>query len=166
MNIADITTLFHYSYWARDKVLATVATLDSTAFTEPHPISYGSIAGALTHTLNVEHLWRIRCQTHSSPASVLFPELVTQLDVLRDAWQQEEQQMLSYLSELTDEQLGASFHYRGLAGKPYQNRLWDILMQCVNHGTHHRSEVATVLSMLRKPVGDIDYIIYLSRRDK
>jgi len=72
--------------------------------------------------------------------------------------------MLNFINELDEMQLNESIKYTGLSGKEYEKILWQILLQLINHGTHHRSEIATKLTELGNSAGDFDFIIYLRYR--
>jgi uncharacterized damage-inducible protein DinB len=51
--------------------------------------------------------------------------------------------------------------YRTTSGRPDAQPLWQILAHLFNHATHHRAEVAAMLTMLGHSPGDIDMIVFL-----
>ena len=156
-----IKSLFDHNYWARDKILDGVEAIDAQHLLKPSALSYGTISGLLTHMLNVEHLWRVRCRDGQSPSRPLFDEPITEFEVLRNAWQIEEELMLAYVSRLDEPTLSEKIRYRGQSEGDFQNELWAILMQFIYHGTQHRSELALKLTELGHSVGNLDLIIYL-----
>ena len=163
MRVSDIIILYDYNCWARDRILSTAAQLDTDQLIAPFMLSYGSILGALTHIFNAEHLWRMRCQKRISPSAMRFENPVESLQELERAWLEEATLMHTYITGLEDKQLEETISYRGLGGKDYDNRLWQILVQLVNHGTQHRAELATKMSEFGEAPGDLDFLIYLSR---
>lgn len=156
--------LYKYNYWARDRILSVVNQLEPSQVVAPNMLTYGSIDGALRHILNVECLWRSRCQHRISPRKLQFEKTFDDLQELQRAWKEEEFAMLNFINELDEIQLNESIKYIGQGGNEYENILWQILIQLINHGTHHRSEIAAKLAELGKPAGDFDFIIYLRGR--
>jgi uncharacterized damage-inducible protein DinB len=165
MRLRDVMVLYDYNCWARDRVHTIVRELDRDQLNAPAPVSYGSILGALTHILNAEWLWRVRCQERVSPPAVRFEEPIDSLQELERVWQEEETAMRAYLDELQDDQLHEPISYRAIRGRSYENALWQILVHLVYHGTHHRSELASHLAALGHPPGNFDFIIFLRERD-
>jgi len=161
MHKEDLLVLFKYNYWARDKILASASQLEPAQLLDTLLPGYGSILGVLTHILNAESLWRARCQQRISPTSVKFEQPLTALSALENEWHQEERLMYAYLQSLDETALHTPVYYRGLAGKEYSNILWQILLQLVNHGTSHRSELALKLTEHGHSPGDLDFIIFL-----
>jgi uncharacterized damage-inducible protein DinB len=161
MNTEGIIFLFNYSYWARDQILENAAQISAAEYLEPRAYAHGSIRDTLVHTLNAEWVWRRRCQEGVSPSQPLDPQEFATLPVLQQKWQQEEALMLAYLGNLTSVDLEKTIEYKSLGGEPQQNTLWHILLHVVNHGTEHRSVLASYLTACGRSPGDIDIIHYL-----
>lgn len=92
-----LTTLFNYNYWARDRILATATQVENEQLSDPSTLSFGSVLGTLTHILNAEHIWRVRCQQKTSPTAMKFPEPIATLAELQNEWQSEEALMQAYI---------------------------------------------------------------------
>ncbi|MEM7030084.1 MAG: DinB family protein [Chloroflexota bacterium] len=163
MRVDDLKRLFDYNYWATEQILSTANLVDQSRLAQPEPISFESVLGTLTHMLNVECLWRSRCQERMSPKKVKYQDDFINLNDLTQAWQEEKRHMLAYLHNLNDAQLDETIRYTGQSGNEFQNILWHILVQFVNHGTQHRSEVAMKLTGWGHSPGNLDFIIYVSR---
>lgn len=164
MNKNDILTLYDYNYWATSRVLKAAADLTPDQFTAPAGLSHGSVRGALVHTLGAEMVWRLRCAEGVSlsalPAENDFPTV----DVLRQRWAEEEQQMRAYLNSLTDDALNQTLVYKTTKGVSFENILWNLLVHVVNHGTQFRSEAAVGLTAYGHSPGDLDLLLYFREK--
>jgi uncharacterized damage-inducible protein DinB len=158
MNKSDILTLYDYNYWATARVLNAAIQLTPEQFTAPAGLSHGSVRGALVHTLGAEMVWRLRCAEGISISALPVETDYPTVDVLRERWRDEEQQMRAYLNSLTDEALNQTVHYKTTKGVPYENVLWNLLMHVVNHGTQFRSEAAVALTAYGHSPGDLDLL--------
>jgi uncharacterized damage-inducible protein DinB len=161
MNIRNLSVLYEYNYWARDRVFIAVSKLTHDQIVCKRSMSFGSILGTLTHILNAEWIWRLRCQESISPKSMMLENEITDFEKLRETCHEEECQMHKYLSELKDSDLERVVNYKRLKGQEQENLLWHILVHVVNHGTSHRAEIASLLSELGHSPGNLDLIIYL-----
>jgi uncharacterized damage-inducible protein DinB len=161
MNTSDLRTLYDYNYWARDQVLRSVSNLSHDQLTAQSSMAFGSMLGTLTHMLNAEWVWRMRSQKNISPTAMLLEERITDFESLRNTWLEEEAEMRSYLSELESGDLERVVTYKRMMGQDQDNILWHILVHVINHGTQHRSEVASVVTELGFSPGDLDFIIYM-----
>jgi len=162
MRKSDLILLFAYNSWANNRILTAVARLNPDQFTSPNPCTgYGSIQGLLLHILNAEVVWRDRLKKSSSDVYSLEPENFPTLDSLLYRWQQEETVFQDYIEGLNDQQLEESIGYTNRRGETFENIIWNILAHVVNHGTQHRSEVATILTGYGVSPGDLDLIHYL-----
>ncbi len=65
-----------------------------------------------------------------------------------------------FLADLTPERLVAPLSYTTTGGQSFTQPLWQPLLHVVNHGTHHRSEAADLLTRLGHPPPPLDLIIY------
>lgn len=160
MQVSDLKTLFDYSYWARDKVLLALQTVDQHHLSEPLNLSHQTIMGVLTHILNAECLWRGRCQENSSPSSMRFETPFKSLQSLQVAWEEEQGLMVNYLNGLEEKDLVRTIAFKALNGDSYSSIQWCILTGLVTHGTHHRSEVTSRLRELGHSPGNLDFLIF------
>jgi len=160
MNVSDLMTLYDYNYWANRRILAAAAQLSPEEFVAPQNLSWGSIRDVLVHTLGAEWLWRIRCQEHRSPSTMLDPQQFPTVESIATRWAEEEKAMRAYLASLTEDDLSQPLAYVTTAGRPFSSTLWHILVHVVNHGTQHRAEIAQVLTQLGHSPGDLDMILY------
>jgi uncharacterized damage-inducible protein DinB len=164
MEEKDLNILYAYNYWARDKVLQAAKSLTHEQLITPASLCFGSLLGTLTHILNAEWIWRVRCQENTSPGSMALEQVVTDFDSLIKTWSAEETRMRAYLRELGVADLGRRVKYTRLSGPEGENILWHILVHVVNHGTQHRAEVASALTELGHSPGELDLIIYLREK--
>jgi uncharacterized damage-inducible protein DinB len=164
MKLSDIQLLFDYNYWANHLMLTTAAQLSPEQLSEPTPFSWGSVRDTLIHTLDSEHMWRNLCQTNQvvNPRLNKIEEFPT-LDSIAAYWQTEEQAMRSYLNSLNDDAMESIVRYEIEEGTR-ERVLWHCLVHVVNHGTQHRSEIATMLTNFGFSPGGIDMTLYMNIR--
>lgn len=161
MRTKDIILQFDYNYWATDKILSAASHLNQNDLLDEGSQSYGSILGLLSHMFNAEAMWLERCRDGISPDSVRYENPCESLDELITAWEAEKPSFYAYLNSLRDKQLDSLILYKGFSGREFENTLWHILMQIVNHGTSHRAELAGRLTQVGHSPGDLDLLIYL-----
>ncbi len=166
MNVQDLQFLYDYNYWARDRILETVAKLSQAQYLEPKPYSHGSVHNTLVHILSAEWIWRTRCQERTSPSGALAADAFPSLESIKERWQQEEGRMRGYLGGLSEPELQAVVTYKRTGGEPQRNILWQLLSHVVNHGTEHRSVLAAELTAYGFSPGDIDIIRFTRVRPR
>jgi uncharacterized damage-inducible protein DinB len=164
MNADYFRTLFDYSYWARDRVLAAMDDMSETDYARENGFNYKSIRGILTHCLDAEYHWRSRFEG-GQDTGILSEAQVPNPAALADRWRQEEANMRRYLVELTDGDLAADLVWRRPDGQIRRlPNLWLTLAHVVNHSTQHRSEAAEALTMVGRSPGDLDLGLYARNR--
>ncbi len=163
MKIQDLLTLYEYNYWATKRILAAGAKVSWQQFVAPSAQSYGSLRGTLVHILDTEHGWRMLCQ-HNTFAPDLNESEFPTFDVLVQRWRDEELAMRDYLSSLDDDKLAGWVRYTTDSGIKRERVLWHCLLHVVNHGTHHRSEAAALLTHLSQSPGDLDFTVFLNEQ--
>lgn len=167
MDVTDLKLLYDFNYWARDKILTQAEKLDSVELHLPVESNYGSLQATLVHSLSAEWVWRLRCQEHHSPASLLPFEDFPTVASIQSFWQDEQAKMQTYLNSLHNDDLHQPVTYQRTGGRQETNMLWQILWHVVNHGTEHRSEAASILTAFGHSPGDLDFIHYQrSRADR
>jgi uncharacterized damage-inducible protein DinB len=160
MNADYFRTLFDYTYWARDRVLAVIQDMNEAEYGRPNGFTYGSVRGILTHCLDAEFGWRWRLEGLARPERLQETSLPTPT-LLTERWLQEEAQMRKYLTTLEDGDLSSDLVWNAADGKERRlpNR-WLSLAHIVNHSTQHRSEAAEALTIIGRSPGDLDLGLY------
>ena len=160
MNKEDILMLYQYNQWSTRKMLDAAARVTQEQFLARADFPHGGLRGTLVHTLFAEWIWRNRWQG-ISPTHRLKPEEFPTFDSLRARWAEEEKSLMTFVQELTAEQLNSVVPYRTTDGSPKERILWQMMAHLVNHGTQHKTEAAAILTGFGHSPGDIDMIYFL-----
>jgi uncharacterized damage-inducible protein DinB len=75
-------------------------------------------------------------------------------------WAEHQREMDAFVSALTSTRLADVVGYANTAGVHSALPLWQIMVHVVNHGTHHRSELADMLTRLGSPPPAMDLLVY------
>jgi uncharacterized damage-inducible protein DinB len=159
-----LRTLFDYSIWARDKMLAAIETLEQGQLRDADKTGvYGSIHDTLAHLAVSEWLWVQRCMGES-PLKLPKGEDFADLRVLVNWWNGNHAQAMQYLNSITEQDLSRELTYMAPDGKQRTRKVWHMLLQVPNHQTEHRAQVGTMLGQLGVEVPPTDLVVYLSER--
>lgn len=165
MDLRDVFLLYEYNYWATRRILVAAAPVSSEQFTVATAHSFGSLRGTLVHTLDAEYSWRMLLQHNTIET---FREMKDEdfptFEALEQRWVQEEVLMRDYLASLKDEDVSGIVRYTTPEGEKRKRVLWHCLLHVVNHGTHHRSEAAAILTNYGYSPGDLDFTVFLNER--
>jgi len=140
--------LFQYSEWANDRILMTL---------ESHP--HDEALRLMNHILGAQDIWLSRIDpdfTGDWPLQGTRPIAECRAGNRHStgAW-------IAHLGRIDDETLEATIHYKNLAGAPFENRLKDLVTHVLNHGTHHRAQISTLIRQGGGTPPGTDYIYYL-----
>jgi len=160
MNPGDFQTLFDYSYWARDRLLAATEGITDEEFNRDLGFVYGGVAGIMRHCLRVERLYRTATLRGERGGEPLDDPQVATVEGLKQAWREEEALMREYVDGLTQPDLDAEVRLTRRDGSQSVFERWQLLLQAANHGTQHRAEAAEALTKLGRSPGDLDIIRY------
>ena len=165
MDLRDVFLLYDYNYWATRRILAAAAQVSFDQFIVPTAHSFGSLRGTLVHTLDAEYSWRMLLQHNTIET---FREMKDEdfptFEALEQRWTQEEGLMREYLITLKEEDVSGMVRYTTPEGEKRERVLWHCLLHVVNHGTHHRSEAAAILTDYGHSPGDLDFTVFLNER--
>ena len=112
-----------------------------------------------SHLLTAEEVWLCRVKGLHAPVQRLWEVYSAQklqqiLDDNHQAWR-------AYLDSSEDTDLEREVTYLNTKGESFTTRVDDIITHLVNHGTHHRAQIASMLQheKVQPPVSD--YIAYI-----
>jgi uncharacterized damage-inducible protein DinB len=147
VSLAAVRTLYDHHWWANRTLLDTTAELgEATAAQEiGAQFSEPSLKRMFFHLFGVDGLWLARWQG-VSPTSI--PSEPVSLAELGERWGTLEREQKTFLDGLREADLERVINYRLLSGKAYRQPLGLLLHHVPDHGTHHRSEICTMLTIV------------------
>jgi uncharacterized damage-inducible protein DinB len=159
MRTRDLERLYDYSYWANERLFASLAQLTPAQFIQPVAGSYESIRNTLVHILSAEWGWLDRC---GGPArgERLNPENYPTLDSLKAAWLEVERHMRGFLAGLRDDDLARPVEFALAGGPTHAIPLEELMLHAAVHAGHHRGQVALLVRMLGYAPGNFDLVLY------
>lgn len=163
MRKADVSDLFDYLFWMRDRILNGAAGLSLQEFVSGDTVTLRDLRGTLVHELDVEWSWRERLRDAPpeswGPEAELSPVDYPTVDALAEHWRRDEAEMRAWVEGFTDEQLAAS---PPGAEDPYP--LWYYVMHLLSHAIQQCSEAAVLLTRAGHSPGDIGFLEWAESR--
>jgi uncharacterized damage-inducible protein DinB len=150
VSLATVRTLYAHHWWANRTLLDAAAKLgeDAVARAIGTQFSEPTLKRMFLHVYGVDSLWLSRWRG-VSPSTVPGEDAVAPtLAALGERWVALEREQAAYLDELRERDLERVIQYRLISGKEYAQPLELLLHHVTDHGTHHRSEIATMLTMV------------------
>lgn len=160
MDVADLTMLYDYYYWATKKILTQAEQVTPAQWSGPPPIGNLSLQETLVHALNAERAWRHGWAGLGRPAPLAESDTADAV-ALAARWREEEAAMRAYLGSLSDADAHGPFIDED-SPEPYV--LWQVIAHVSYHGMQHRSEAAMLLSHFGQSPGGIDMVFWLDER--
>lgn len=158
-----LLSLFEYGAWVNARLLATADALTDDQLGQTMIAGAGSIHHTLVHMLAAEVVWFARWQGHSPPA-LLAPHELPTLAAVRERWAALDAERHASLAALDDAALTETVRYTNTRGQAFALPRWQIILHCANHSTHHRAELAAMLTTLGHPPEPTDLLaFYLAR---
>lgn len=153
--------LYDYHRWANRKLFDHAAGLGEEAVTRDvgKQFSYPTLLRMFGHLYGADWVWLARWKGQS-PTTVPGDEFKT-LASVREKWDGLETEQTAFVEGLTAADLGRVVEYRNTAGKAFRLTLWPLLQHVANHATHHRSEIATMITMVAGSPPDTGVNTYL-----
>src|SRR5215510_4550308 len=124
MNKQDILILYQYKAWSNAKILNAASNITQEQFLALVLFPHGSLRGTLVHALFGEWVWRKRWE--GTPQNPLWKaEEFPTFEALRARWAEEENRLMEFVANLTDEKLYSKFKYVSTEGYPHERVVWE-----------------------------------------
>ena len=147
-----------YTAWASQRLVHAIESIPSDQLTHDFETSDHSILGTLVHVFAADRIWLQRVRGES--ISTFLSDSDYNLHVLQIDWPLLYGKWNEWAAELTDASASASVSYTDIKGNPHVSTPWEIVLHLVNHGTHHRGQVAGFLRALGHTPPQLDLIRY------
>ena len=147
MAIALIGSLYEYHRWANRHLFdVAVARGRDVVEREMGPQwSVTTIRGMFAHIYGADAVWLARWKG-TSLTEIPGGDLRS-MEILRERWDAFEVEQAAFLDSLTDADAGRVIAYKNTQGQAFRAPLGPLVQHVVNHATHHRSEIATMLTL-------------------
>jgi uncharacterized damage-inducible protein DinB len=148
MSIALVREHYDYHRWANRRLFEQAAGLgDAVTRDMGAHWSFPTLKGMFAHIYGADHVWLTRWKG-SSPSRLRGDADFASMADLRTQWDTLEEEQRAFVAGLGDADLTRSVQYRNTEGKEFQVALGALLQHVVNHATHHRSEAATMITLI------------------
>jgi uncharacterized damage-inducible protein DinB len=143
-----IRGLYDYHWWANRRLYDVAVALgeDVSGRDVGRQFSYPTIRRMFGHLYGADWLWLARWKG-TSPTRVPGDEFARLADV-RGPWDALETEQFAFIKGLGEDGLARVVPWTNTEGKAFSQPLWALLQHVANHATHHRSEIATMLTMV------------------
>lgn len=155
----QLVSLYDYNAWVNQRLLATAADLTHEQFRQQVWPGFGSVHLTFVHLLGAEVLWFARWQGQS-PKSMLSPDDLPTVAAIRDRWAALIKARRANLAAMGDAALAETVQWTNMRGRTFALPRWQVILHCANHSTHHRSEIATILTALGHEPDSTDLLEY------
>ena len=161
MSIELIRELYGYHHWANRRLFDVADGLGAVAGAREMGShwSFPTLTRTFGHIYGADRRWLRRFRSESPARDEEFATLAA----LRPAWDALEVEQRAHLERLTDADLGRPVSYTNSEGVQGQAALGPLLQHVVNHATHHRSEIATMITLISGSPPDTGISTYRTR---
>jgi uncharacterized damage-inducible protein DinB len=149
----DLLALLDYTAWATERLLAALAPLTPDELTRDLHSSHGGVDGTLAHLYGADVIWTARLRSEAAPA---FADSVTPAH-LQAPWLALQTLRRDWVSTLQPE---LRLNYTNLKGEAQHSSVGEIVRHIVNHATHHRGQIVTMLRQLGHEAPNTDLIAF------
>ncbi|MGN6397490.1 MAG: DinB family protein [Mucilaginibacter sp.] len=142
--------LFNYDGFANEAILEALLKSSQTK----------KAVRLMAHLLAAQQIWYSRCSGSATFAGPLWQD-DGNINAFASTIKKNNADWLSYLDTLTDAEFDKIVKYNNLKGDPFENKLSDILLHVINHGTHHRAQIGQQLKFAAAETLPVtDYIAF------
>lgn len=155
-----IRELFDYHRWANRRLFDVAAGLGEAATRDMGPQwSFPTLKGMFAHIYGADYIWLTRW-TGSSPTRIPGDADFGSMKDLRTCWDAFEAEQRTFVEGLGEADLARPVSYKNTSGQEFRVALAPLLQHVVNHATHHRSEAATMITLISGSPPDSGLALY------
>jgi uncharacterized damage-inducible protein DinB len=159
-----IRSLYDYHRWANRRLFEVAAGLGDEAVRRAvgPQFSTPTLKGMFAHLYGADWIWLQRWKGTSPPRIPSDTDFATLAD-LRARWDALEAEQRAFVDGLSAADLARTVAYANVEGARFEVALAPLLQHVANHATHHRSEIATMLTMISGSPPDTGINTYVTR---
>lgn len=150
-----------YNLWANDRICNKLKNSDLSLIDVETISSFNTIRKTLYHIWDAETIWYKRLNGESL---TYWPSNTFNGSFEEFSWQFLANSVLlnRYVNNKSYNELLGIIDYSNIEGKKFKNMISNIIQHCVNHSTHHRGQIYTMMRTVGiTGLQSIDYITYI-----
>ena len=150
-----------YNHWANSRLINIIKTSAMSLLDIETKSSFNTIRKTLYHIMGTEEIWYKRLNGESIN---YWPgdKFVGTLEEFTNRFLKGSLLLKNYVESRSSEELSSMLIYKNMSGNEFQNRIYNIIQHCVNHSTHHRGQLYTMMrSVGITGLQSIDYITFV-----
>ena len=160
-GVALVRGLYDYHRWANRRLFEVASALGAAAVARDMGTHWSAptVKGMLAHIYGADSIWLARWKGTSPariPGGADFPALAD----LRPTWDALEAEQRAFVEGLGEGDLARPVTYRTTEGAQHTVALGPLLLHVANHATHHRSELATMITLISGSPPDTGIALY------
>ena len=162
MSVEMLRGTYDYHAWANRRLFTTAAALGADATREVgKQFSFPTLKGMFAHIYGADLIWLKRWRGEEAGRLVGDAEVASMAE-LRTRWDALEAEQRAFLASLTPGDLERPVNYTSalFGGKAFRLPLGALMQHVANHATHHRSEIATMITMISGSPPGTDRVVY------
>ena len=165
MTYEEVVALLEYHYWARDRTLAALDSVEPELFARQLDGSFQSIRNTIVHIYAADLVWYSRWRGNS-PTSLISAGKFSDVPALRSAWIDLEHNVWAFLHQVGNDGIRRKLEYNLFNGRPAGSPLWQTLQHVVNHASYYRGQITTLLRQIdAAPPAAMDLITFYRDRE-
>lgn len=163
MSIELIRGLYDYHRWANRRLFDVASGLgDAVTRDMGKHWSVPSLKAMFAHLYSADAIWLARWKGTSPTRMVGDGDFAGMADI-RAKWDVLETEQRAFVDGLGEPDLARPVTYKNTSGDPFTVPLGPLLQHVANHATHHRSEVATMITLISGSPPDTGISTYRTR---
>ena len=161
-DVGVLRAVYDYHGWANRRLFAAARELGPDVSREVGPqFSFPTVKGMFAHIAGADRIWLDRFQG-KPPRPLQKDADFASMDDIATAFEALEVEQREFLASLMATDLDRPVHYTSglMGGRALTLPLGGLLLHVANHATHHRSEIATMITMLKGSPPGTDRVLY------
>ena len=157
-----VRAVYDYHGWANGRLFAAARELGPDVTREVGAqFSAPTVKGMFAHIVGADRIWLDRF-TEKPAGRLLGDADFASMEAIGIAGETLEAEQRAFLSGLTSPDLERPVLYTSglMGGRALTLPLGGLLLHVANHATHHRSEIATMITMLKGSPPGTDRVLY------
>ena len=149
MSTELIRDLYGYHHWANRRLFDVAVGLGDAAVARDmgKQWSVPTLKGMFAHIYGADTIWLTRWRG-ASPSRIPGDADFSSMADLRAKWDALESEQRAFVDGLDEAGLSRVVSYKNTEGAQFGVALGALLQHVVNHATHHRSEAATMITLI------------------